>query len=262
MILPFEKKQNCKKLKKITKHLIQIPRTNVVLSKELYQIEEFKNQLYQKDTNILDGKWLWNYLLEASLNYIVNQQKVPIQEQEIAIMTNDNSETNLKNIIQLSQKVKHMNIITNHFNQFKPIEEYLYSKLGIMITITNNKKKALKKSNIIINLDFTEEEVNQYNLPYKAIILNINEEIKIYSKKFSGVNIINYKIRLPKEYIEIFEQYHMLEEFDHNILYESILYGKDNYDNILTKIKENKSQIEYFMGKNGIIQNREYKISQ
>ena len=262
MILPFEKKQNYKKLKKITKHLIQIPRTNVVLSKELYQIEEFKNQLYQKNTNILDGKWLWNYLLEASLNYIVNQQKVPIQEQEIAIMTNDNSETNLKNIIQLSQKVKHMNIITNHFNQFKPIEEYLYSKLGIMITITNNKKKALKKSNIIINLDFTEEEVNQYNLPYKAIILNINEEIKIYSKKFSGVNIINYKIRLPKEHIEIFEQYNMLEEFDHNILYESVLYGKDNYDNIVKKIKENKSQIDYLMGKNGIIQNREYKISQ
>ncbi len=218
--------------------------------------------MYQKNTNILDGRWLWNYLLEASLNYIVNQQKVPIQEQEIAIMTNDNSETNLKNIIQLSQKVKHMNIITNHFNQFKPIEEYLYSKLGIMITITNHKKKALKRSNIIINLDFTEEELNQYNLPYQATILNINEEIKIYSKKFSGVNIINYKIRLPKEYIEMFEQYNMLEEFDHNILYESILYGKDNYDNIVKKIKENKSQIDYLMGRNGIIQSREYKISQ
>lgn len=235
---------------------------NVALSKDLYQIGEFKNQLYQKNTNILDGRWLWNYLLEESINYIANQQEISIQEQEITIMTNDNSEINLKNIIQLSQKVKHMNIITNHFNQFKPIEEYLYSKLGIMITITNNKRKALKRSNIIVNLDFTEEELNQYTLPYKATILNINQEVKIYSKKFAGVNIVNYKVRLPKEYMEFFDQYNMLEEFDHNILYESVLYAKDNYENILTKMKENKSKIEYFMGKNGMIQKNEYKISQ
>lgn len=235
---------------------------NIVLSKELYQIEEFKNQLYNKNINILDGRWLWNYLIEESINYISNKKDILIQEQEVSIMTNDNSEINLKNIIRLSQKVKHMNIITNHLNKFKPIEEYLYNKLGIMITITNNKKKALKRTNIIVNLDFTEEELNKYNLPYKAIILNINNAIQIHSKKFAGINIINYKVKLPKKHMEFFDQYNMLEEFNHNMLYESILYKKDNYENILIKIKEDNSKIECFVGRNSSIQTNEYKNSQ
>lgn len=262
LILPFETDKNHKKLKKITNKLIQTSRTNVVLSKDLYKIEEFKNQLYKKNSNILNGRWLWNYLLEESVNYISEQQEIPLQEQEITIMANENLEVNLKNIIQLSQKVKHMNIVTNNINKFKPIEEYLYNKLGIMITITNNKKKALKRTNIIINLDFTEEELNQYSLPHKAIILSINKNIKIYSKKFAGINIVNYKIKLPKEYIELFDQYYILEEFDHNILYESMLYTKDNYENIALKIKANKSKIECFIGNNGMIQSNEYKFSQ
>ena len=64
LILPFETDKNHKKLKKITNKLIQTSRTNVVLSKDLYKIEEFKNQLYKKNSNILNGRWLWNYLLE------------------------------------------------------------------------------------------------------------------------------------------------------------------------------------------------------
>ena len=77
-------------------------------------------------------------------------------------------------ILELSQKVKRLNIITNHIEEFQDIEDYLYNEMGIMIKLSNNKKTDLLKTNIIINMDFMEDIINKYNLPKQGIIININ----------------------------------------------------------------------------------------
>ena len=54
--------------------------------------------------------------------------------------------------------------LTNHIEKFKTLERKVLEEYGIMITINNNKKKSLAKSNIILNMDFPNELINKYRL--------------------------------------------------------------------------------------------------
>ena len=93
-----------------------------------------------------------------------------------------------------------------------------------MLNISNNKRKSLLKSQIIINIDFPEELINTYRIYDKAIILNINDKINLRSKRFNGINSNYYQIELPDIY--------KLQNFDDEIVYESLIYIKPKYEEI------------------------------
>ena len=125
----------------------------------------------------------------------------------------------------------------------------MYNELGIVLNISNNKKSSLLKSEIIINLDFPQEIINQYNIYNKAIIINILEKISIHKKKFNGVNINYFRIIIPENYV--------LSEFDNEILYESIIYQYNELSNIRSRITADKIKIKKLIGNNGPIQESE-----
>lgn len=128
------------------------------------------------------------------------------------------------------------------------MQEYLYNEFGIVLSVTNNKKKSLLKSEIIINMDFVEESINKYKIYDNAIIVNISDKINIQSKRFNGININYYKIQIPDEY--------KLEGFQNEIVYESLAYGK-NYKYIYEKIIKDQIKINKLIGNNGVIKERE-----
>ena len=127
----------------------------------------------------------------------------------------------------------------------------MYNELGIVLNISNNKKSSLLKSEIIINLDFPQELINQYNIYNKAIIINILEKISIHKKKFNGVNINYFRIIIPENYV--------LSEFDNEILYESIIYQYNELSNIRSRITADKIKIKKLIGNNGPIQESEIR---
>lgn len=142
-----------------------------------------------------------------------------------------------------------MNIITNHIDKCKKIEEYLYNEFGIMLNISNNKRKSLLKSKIIINMDFPEETINKYRIYDNALVLNISDKIDINSKRFNGINVNYYKIRFPDKY--------KLEGFQNETVYESLIYGKIKYKDINEKITKDKIKIDKLIGNNGTIKESE-----
>lgn len=168
---------------------------------------------------------------------------------EVSILINDFEDFNKEIIIHIAKNIKRLNIITNHINKCKKIEEYLYKEFGIILNVSNNKRKSLLKSEIIINLDFPEELINKYRIYDNAIILNINDKINIYSKRFNGININYYKILLPDEY--------KLHSFQNEIVYESLIYTINSYKEINQKIIEDKIDISRLIGNNGIIRKNE-----
>lgn len=255
IILPLFKsniikdKKIIKIAKKINKKLYDNNIENVVLSNYLEENEILKQKLYCQNINILDGRYLFYLLIPEIVDYILKRQKKKLENGEITLLINDFTENNARIITYIAQSVKRVNIVTNHSNKFKKLEEYLYNELGIILNITNNKNKSLANAGLIINIDFPEEIINKYEINSNAIIVNIFNEIKIRAKKFNGVNINYYKAYIPKKY--------KMEGFKDNLIYESSIY-KYNYENARKDIITNKIKIKKLIGINGDISENEF----
>ena len=119
-----------------------------------------------------------------------------------------------------------------------------------MLNVSNNKKRSLAKADIIINIDFPAELINKYRIFDKAIIANVNDKIDLQSKRFNGININYYKVKIPDKY--------KLEGFQNEIIYESLIYGK-KYEKIKDRFVKDKIKIKKLIGKNGPIMESEIK---
>ena len=122
-----------------------------------------------------------------------------------------------------------------------------------MLNISNNKKTSLSKSEIIINIDFTKELLNKYRIYDKAIIFNVLDKINIDSKRFNGTNIVYYRITMPKEY--------KLQEFEDEMVYESIIYQYNDFNKARKRIEKDKIRIKKLIGKNGPIRESEIRLN-
>lgn len=183
-----------KTVKKMKKRKIE----QVVLSKKLKQNEEFAKKLNNYDIIIFDGKWLMQYMLPQIISYL-EHKKIISNPDEITILANDLTNEVRQNIESFSDTYKKIRIVTNHLEKFRRIERKLYDDKGISIILTNNKRKALSKAKIIINFDFVQELINQYNICEEAIIINLDSTIKINKKRFCGLIITDYEVEFQKD---------------------------------------------------------------
>lgn len=158
---------------------------NVILSKEIKKQKNLVNYLYSQNMNIIDGKWLFGILSDEAVTYVVNKKKMKKEKLNVSILVNDVEDYVLENIKLIVGKYKRVNIVTNHLEKFKKLEKEIFEKDGIMVTVTNNKKKSLTKSNVILNYDFPTELINKYKIYDEAIILNVKQNVSISSKRFN-----------------------------------------------------------------------------
>ena len=150
IILPIQgeeiKYKQAQKLSKKTKKILQKTNTNkIVLSNIIKKQKDYCNNLYSYGFDIPDGKWLLEILSCETLGYIVEKKNLKKQELMVSILVNQLSEITLQNIKQLVKEYKRINIVTNHIQQLKKLEDEILEEEGIMITVTNNKKKSLLK---------------------------------------------------------------------------------------------------------------------
>lgn len=158
---------------------------NVILSKEIKKQKNLVNYLYSQNMNIIDGKWLFGILSDEAITYVVNKKRMKKEKLNVSILVNDVEDYVLENIKLIVGKYKRVNIVTNHLEKFKKLEKEIFEKDGIMVTVTNNKKKSLTKSNVILNYDFPTELINKYKIYDEAIILNVKQNVSISSKRFN-----------------------------------------------------------------------------
>ena len=239
IIVPINENTNKKQVEKIAKKTNKIiskmtSSKKIVLSKKIQQEEQYVNYLNSYGLEISDGRWLFEILLINIVEYLIQKRK--IEKVSISILINDLTEIEFENIKLLANKYNTINIVTNHIEKFKKLEEQLREE-GIIITITNNKKKSLMKSNIIVNVDFPKELLNKYKVNENANIINLKGKVKINQKSFNGLNINNYEIdfRDDKKSIQAYSNKYYLKD-----LYESELYKKQRLDSINSKIKADK----------------------
>lgn len=236
-------KLNGKILKELNKDNIK----NIVLADKDKNNIDFINTVYSNGINILDGKKLFKHLIPEIVEYLSNVLGINKQDMELTILVNDYSNINLYYINELIFKVKRINIITNNIRKFKIFADRIYEKEAIVIPIMNNKKKSMANKSIMLNIDFSEEQLKKYRINRKAIIINIENNIYEINKTFYGILINNYELNYRAN----------INDFETNEIYESYLIGRD-LKNVKEKINKDDIKIKNFIGRNGIINLNEY----
>ena len=243
----LEKEKN---INMIINKLIKCEVTNVVLCKELSNNKNFINALNSKNIKIFNGRWLEKYLSFEMLDYVVRQVELKKEELEIAITTNEITDISIEIIKELAKQYKRITVVTNHIEKLKKIEKEIYEKNGVLIVVSNNLKKSLLRSKIILNMDFNKEILNRYRLNENSIIINLEGNMRIYAKRFNGININDYEIEVGREEAIWREN---MQKFRTKDLLEANLYMKDTFQHIRAKIAKNKVSIKEVFGINGKI---------
>ena len=220
---------------------------NVVIAKKNKLNIEFMNEVYSSNMNILDGKILFKHLIPEIIEYLSEILGTNKEDIEITILVNDYSQINLYYINELINNIKRIYIITNNIKRFKAFANKLYEEEAITVPVMNNRNKSLSNKKVILNIDFTEEQLNKYKINRKAILINIENDIKNINKTFAGINVNNYELNVEKDE----------NEFEKNEIYESYIIGKKIKD-IRRKLGEDKIKIRNFIGNRGIINVNEY----
>ena len=221
----------------------------IVVSRELQKQQDYMELLDYYGFEIVNGKWLFEILSCQALDYILEQKNMKKNELTLSILVNNLTENVLSIIRKIAKEYKRVNIVTNHIEKFKKIEEQILQKDGIMITVGNNKKKGISKSNVILNIDFSSKLINQYTIYDNAIIININENVVIDKKRFNGITINDYDIT-----------YRNFDNYDCDIntkyktceVYEAQMNKKQPFNDVMKQIKTDKVEIKKLIGKNDI----------
>ncbi len=248
--LPINETTNEKQIEKIAKKTQKISKQissskKIILSKKMKKEEKYINYLNTYGFEIANGRWLFEVLLTNIVDYAVENQKM--EKVNISILINDLTDIELENIKILAKKYNTINIVTNHIEKFKNLEKKL-GEQGIIITITNNKKKSLMKSQIIVNVDFPKELINKYRINENAVVINVKKSLKIVQKRFNGLTVNDYEIDFKND---ICDEKFFSESYDLKDLYEAGMYKKSSFADLRKKIKNDKVCIKKLLLNNG-----------
>ena len=222
-----------------------------VLSKYLSSITLLKNYLYSNNIDILSGRILFKCLSYHIIEYIFKCWNIETELGEVTILVNDFNDINKEIIIFIAKRTKTLNIVTNHIDRFKKIEEYLYNEYGIILNLSNNRRKSLLKSRLILNLDFPEELVNKYRIYDEAVLINLLDKVNIKSKRFNGINVNSYRIKKPSKF--------KASGFYDEVVYESLIYKLNSFERIYERISKDKIELSSLIGNNGVISKFNFK---
>lgn len=259
VIAVSNKKKDRKKIKeKLARIIKKLGIDAVVFSKELEG--DFKNDICEMiNIKVVNGKKLMEFMEYDIVKYVLDKQNADTKKEDIYIVFKRNSNLNLDFLKRFLENFRLVNIVTNDVDKLKNIQDNLLDNEGILISVSNNKRKALKRAKYILNINLTKEELEKYRINREAIIVNIGENVKYDEPCFDGVNINYFKISCPDEYLERFEQ--VGSQFNLAQMYESILLqdrvDKTKLEAVYSRIKEDNIKIVELIGNNGPISDQE-----
>lgn len=213
-------------------------------------------QQYVDKKILIDEKDIIKYLILEILEYIFEIQGKKMEQEDIYFLINKDEDIYLENIKTLSEKFKTTNIITEELSKFQKNVENIFEE-ETTIYLSNNKRKSLRRAKYIVNFDYGIGEIEKYNINRTAILINIEQKVKIESMAFEGISINNVNIQIPDELIEHFGR--MMEKINKNILYMSLVNQKQELARIKDRIKEDNIHILNLIGDKGIISHEEFK---
>lgn len=248
---------------KVKKLMKKYQISQIVLAEKLQQNEIFmqefqNNREVERKVHILDEKEMMFYLIKEIIEYISQKQGKTIQLEDLYLLVKQDSNQQQANILFLAQNFKNINIITPSLKSYQKLAKQLEEKYDIIVTVTNNKRKSLKRAKWVINFDLSAEEIKKYTINRTAIIVYLTKEGVYEENSFEGLHICKAEIDISQDIKTFFEQQNLLSQYPITVLYESILEDKKSFNKVREQIKKDNVKIEKLWGRRGILTDKEY----
>lgn len=267
-ILPFEKNHVSKHLKKCIQKLKKLMQkyeiSTLVLSEELQHNEEFlekfqNNRELEKQIHILNGKEMMPYLIREIIEYILQKQGKTTQLEDLYILVKKDDSRYKENIALLVEHFKTINIITPCLKSYQKLANQLEERCNAMLTVTNNKKKSMRKAKWIVNFDMQEDEIKKYTIYRTATILYLKDGGIYEANAFDGLHICKAGIDISEELKDFFQKQYLINQCSITILYESTIIQNKNIRAIKKQMEKDKVKISTLYGTRGPLAEAEYK---
>ena len=258
ILIPEYKKYS----KYIIKKILQQIKKVIIENMNNYYVFEEKLSFLNKDiidkVKILDGKELMKIYLIKILKFIFNLSNKNMNLENIYICVNKFDKTILQLLQKLTKEFKTVNIITENLSKYKRFEENMYRN-GVLVTVSNNKKKSLRNAKYIINFDFPKEKIENYNVFINSIIINLDKSNLYIDKGFSGIIVNNFEVEIEKNQSDYVNEFY--GKINKKIFIESVYYSSKNSldtDNEITN--QFSPKIVELVGVRGNIQKSEFLL--
>ncbi len=248
---------NNKAYKKINRYLnkqgLDILDKNTLIAKniQLKVRNNHKNDVFINEIKYLQKeKYLMKVMLYEILKYI--EKMVDADYRNESIYVTMISEKNKNVLLEIIDLFKNINIITTRIGYMRRLEKNILKNKDSIISISNNKRKALKRARLLINFDFNDNLLKEFSINRNCIIINLNNERIRLNSNFQGCIIDSVQIDFKNQY----EQYIKKCRYNIEDLYGSYI-QQYVYKNAIKQSKEDDCQIVKLLGNSGVILNEE-----
>lgn len=221
----------------ISKHLIK------KLTKMLTN-DKVEKVLLEKGIQLKYPKFVGEAIFENMIPEVIEycKNKENFVSAEVFVCTNQYSKNIEEMIIELSKKMKVVNVVSNN-KKYKILEKNLENQ-NIFITVLNNKRKSLKNAKIVVNVDF--KDFNDYNINRELALIDLSGVAKI-PNGFEGKYIKGIRYSTNKV-LRIFSEF---ENFEKSELLEAEISRITDYNNAREYVNKNKIEIKELIGIRG-----------
>lgn len=248
---------NNKAYKKINRYLnkqgLDILDKNTLIAKniQLKVRNNHKNDVFINEIKYLQKeKYLMKVMLYEILKYIEKIADADYRNESIYVTMI--SEKNKNVLLEIIDLFKNINIITTRIGYMRRLEKNILKNKDSIISISNNKRKALKRARLLINFDFNDNLLKEFSINRNCIIINLNNERIRLNSIFQGCIIDSVQIDFKNQY----EQYIKKCRYSIEDLYCSYI-QQYVYKNAIKQSKEDDCQIVKLLGNSGVILNEE-----
>ncbi len=254
VITIYDKKKNRVK-NKLVKYINKFKIDTLVFSEDLKEYKEEICKMMQDYIVVINGRKVMEFLQFDIMKYILEMQNKDIRQEEVYIIFKKDNSLDLNFLKIFIENFRMTNIVTNDLERLKNVQDNLLYNDNILISVSNNKKKALKRAKYILNVNLSKEELEKYRINREAIIVNIKEDVQYDDISFAGINVRYLEIEFPDEYLERFER--LGTKFDNVKIYESVLLkermDKRKMEEVHERIKNDGVRVTALIGNNGIL---------
>ena len=255
-VITIYDKESKRAKNKLLKYIRKLKIDTLVFSEDL---KGFKNEIcamLQDGIAVINGRKVMEFLQYDIMKYILEKQNKDIRQEEIYIVFKKDDALDLNFLKIFIENFRMTNVVTNDLSRLKNVQDNLLYNDNILIAVSNNKKKALKRAKYILNVNLTNEELKKYRINREAVIVNIKEDVHYDDISFAGINVKYLEIELPDEYLERFER--IGTKFDNVKLYESTLLkagmDKRKVEEVQERLKNDGVQVSALIGNNGVLE--------